>query len=552
MNILNWRLGLRLGAGFSLVLILIFMVGAASIKSLYDLRKVTKQINEEYYPTTVVANLTIRGANNNYLQTFRAVVARNEDDRKEYIRNVQTETAENISHINELKNRFTGNDNALKMIDEMIESSKTLVTSRQKVFALAESGQTDAAKDLLYKETEPATEYFVKQITDIIAYSDSLMQAGSVGVEETYRSSIWVNSVLIVISVLTGCAVAWALTRSVVRPVQEALAGIEASGRGDMTTHFRENYPNDETGSLLTGLKSTIISISRMLNQVRESAYSVSTASSQIAAGNEDLSSRTEEQASALAETATAMEQLTVTVANTAENAKHVQQLVAEGGIIMKRNREAMDATTRQMDGIYQASRKMSDIITVIESIAFQTNILALNAAVEAARAGDSGRGFAVVAGEVRGLAQKSATAAKDIKTLIEESVAQTSAGRDLISAASAVIQEMVHNAQNVDTLVNEIARATIEQSDGIRQINVAVIQLDTTTQQNAALVEESASAAQSMAEQAGLLTGMVNTFRLRENSAATTVKPKATSHSDSEGRISVQPARSTDNWETF
>ncbi|ECD2400807.1 HAMP domain-containing protein [Salmonella enterica subsp. enterica serovar Newport] len=521
MNILNWRLRTRMGTGFALLLLLLLLVSIISAVALAELRRTSNLIIDEYYPTTVLANNIIDGANKNYLLTFRAVVAHNERERNKYIDELNGQTALNVSHMEELKRRIAGNTQAEKMVDEMEDAAREVTASMQHVFAVQKSDGADAAEALLNTETIPATDNFIKQITDIIMYTDELVTAGDDEVESTYRSSLWMTGIIVALSVFLGCIIAWALTRSVVRPVQEALAGIEASGRGDMTIPFRDEYHTDETGRLLTGLKATVISISRMLSQVRDSSLSVSTASSQIAAGNQNLSSRTEEQASALAETASALEQLTATVANTAENAQHVQQLVTESGNIMKRNNEVMDATTRQMDGIHQASQRMSEIITVIESIAFQTNILALNAAVEAARAGESGRGFAVVAGEVRSLAQKSATAAKDIKALIEESVNQTEAGRELIATASTVTREMTQNAQNVGTLINEIARAATEQSDGIRQINVAVMQLDTTTQQNAALVEESASTAQSMAEQAAMLTELVNTFRLREGLTA-------------------------------
>ena len=326
-------------------------------------------------------------------------------------------------------------------------------------------------------------------------------------------------SLVALLAAIAGMLVMRAISRSITRPLAEALAGIEASGRGDMTTAFKERYHRDDVGALLTGLKSTAINVSQMLGQIRSGAGSVASAASQIAAGNQDLSSRTEEQASALEQTASALGQLTATVENTADNARQVQRLVAEGGGIMQRNTAMMQKTTEQVQGIHQSAQKMSEIINVIEAIAFQTNILALNAAVEAARAGEQGKGFAVVAGEVRSLAQKSATAAKDIKALIDASVTQAGTGRQLIEQTGAVIREMVGNAGDVERLINDIARAAHEQSDGIRQINQAIGQIDTTTQQNAALVEESASAAHAMSAQAAVMAELVGEFKLRERS---------------------------------
>lgn len=551
MNILNWKLGTRLGGGFVLLLTLLVLVSFFSITSLSNLRNTSESIVEEYYPATVIANSLIDGVNKNYTLTFKAIVTTDNNERKSILTELDKQTTINRTLMQKLKKETAGDTKAEKELDEVMASSNQLMNTRNRVFEVLNSGHAEEARHLLDTEAVPAIEDLVKQVNDIIIHANDMMKEGEDDVNQTYSSSLWLIIAIVSISLILGGLIAWFLTRTIVKPVQEALTGIEASGRGNMTTEFREAYHTDETGQLLDGLKNTITSISSMLSQVRESAISVSATSSQIAAGNQDLSARTDEQASALAETASALEQLTATVANTADNARHVQQLVCESGDIRKRNSEVMDDTTRQMEGIYHATQKMSDIISVIESIAFQTNILALNAAVEAARAGESGRGFAVVAGEVRSLAQKSATAAKDIKILIEESIAQTEAGRRLIISATSVMHEMTQNAQNVDTFINEIARAAAEQSDGISQINLAVTQLDTTTQQNASLVEESAGAARSMASQATELTRLVNQFSLREETE-TPLPPVQTPPSILSGSTHTNETRSQDNWEKF
>ncbi|OAT35112.1 methyl-accepting chemotaxis protein [Enterobacter soli] len=548
MNVFNWKIGTRLGGGFCLLLALLIMVSILSLTSLLSLRNDATAIVEKYYPTTVIANHLIDGVNKNYTLTYQAVAATDDNERKLIISELDKQTALNHELMQQLKKDIGGEGGrAEKELDEVMESSDKLVNASNHVFEALNAGHVDEAKRQLNSEAVPLSEDHIKQITDIISYSNDMMKEGHDDIIKTYSKSLRLIISMVVLSLITGSLISWILTRSILKPVQEALSAIEASGRGDMRTTFRKDYHSDETGQLLSGLKDTVVNISFMLNQVRTSALSVSAASSQIATGNQNLSARTDEQASALAETASALEQLTATVGNTAENARHAQQLVSDSSDIRKRSSEMMDNTTHQMEGIHNSTKKMSDIISVIESIAFQTNILALNAAVEAARAGESGRGFAVVAGEVRSLAQKSATAAKDIKVLIEESIVQTEVGRKLIISAASVMNEMTQNALSVDTFINEIARAAAEQSEGISQINLAVNQLDTTTQQNASLVEESAGAAHSMAAQANELTRLVNQFSLREE-----IETDATSIMRAEVKQEKKVIGQDTNWEKF
>ncbi|WP_298437165.1 methyl-accepting chemotaxis protein [Geobacter sp.] len=309
---------------------------------------------------------------------------------------------------------------------------------------------------------------------------------------------------------------AWLVASRIRRALAEAIAVSEQIAAGDLTTTI-EVKSADETGKLLTALSHMNESLSHIVAEVRGGADSIATATEQISAGNVNLSQRTEEQASALEETASSMEELTSTVKQNADNAQQANQLAVTASDVAVKGGEVIGKVVTTMEGITASSRKIADIITVIDGIAFQTNILALNAAVEAARAGEQGRGFAVVAGEVRSLAQRSAAAAKEIKALIEDSVGKVEDGSRLVTEAGSTMQEIVTSIKRVTDIMAEISAASLEQSSGIEQVNTAITQMDDVTQQNAALVEEAAAAAESLAEQAGAMVEMVSRFKLDE-----------------------------------
>jgi methyl-accepting chemotaxis protein len=315
-------------------------------------------------------------------------------------------------------------------------------------------------------------------------------------------------------AMLLAVLLAWRVTRSVTLPIAQAQRIAQAISAGDLTQHIHV-HGEDEAAELLQSLKTMQESLGRLVGQVRQSTDSISTASNEIATGNQDLSARTEQTASNLQQAASSMEQLTGTVKQSADSARQANQLASSAAEVAARGGSVVSQVVTTMNEINASSKKIADIIGVIDGIAFQTNILALNAAVEAARAGEQGRGFAVVASEVRSLAGRSADAAKEIKSLIGASVERVDAGSRLVADAGQTMQEIVGSVQRVSDIIGEITAASSEQSDGIGQINTAVTQLDQMTQQNAALVEESAAAAESLRDQAQRLASVVSTFSL-------------------------------------
>ncbi|KAA8997351.1 HAMP domain-containing protein [Affinibrenneria salicis] len=335
------------------------------------------------------------------------------------------------------------------------------------------------------------------------------------------------------ITLLLGVMIAWFIYRQITTPLNQTLALAERIATGDLTASSATPR-RDELGQLLNAMAKMNNNLHGMIDEIRIGVSHISSASGEISAGNTDLSSRTEQQAAAVEQTAASMEQLTATVKQNAENAHHANELAIEASDTARQGGKQIDNVVSTMTHIEQSSRKIADITSVINGIAFQTNILALNAAVEAARAGEQGRGFAVVAGEVRSLAQRSAQAAKEIEELIKQSVAQVSDGATLVADAGKTMQHIVNSVTHVHDIMQEISSASDEQSRGIAQVSQAIVEIDSTTQQNAALVEQSSAASDSLQEQAMLLTRAVSVFRLSRSSGDTppiSAVPAATAH---------------------
>ena len=359
---------------------------------------------------------------------------------------------------------------------------------------------------------------------------------------ELYRQMAWLAGAIGLAALVLGFALVLFIRRTV-QPLRELSEHVQAMGGGDLSRSLTSKR-RDEMGVITRSVETMRDGLARVVRGVREGTDAIATASGQISAGNQNLSSRTEEQASSLEQTAASMEELTSTVKQNADNARQANQLAVSASEVAVKGGTVVGKVVDTMASINESSRKIVDIIGVIDGIAFQTNILALNAAVEAARAGEQGRGFAVVASEVRNLAQRSAAAAKEIKGLIDDSVGKVQTGSELVGEAGQTMDEIVSSVQRVTDIMGEITAASHEQTQGIEQINHAITQMDQVTQQNAALVEEAAAAAQSLQEQAGSLVQAVSTFRLEGGSArpAARTAPEARAGEPAKAGTDVKP----------
>ena len=519
MNFKNMKMASKLALGFGLTGLILVLISTLSIVRFKSLGEtVNLVIHDRYAKVEMVfqihehQNLQARYLRNAILS------AKNPEQMESWLTKVEQEAAGNAELIEKLTPLILS-PKGLELFGQLKSFREPYALSRAELVKTLRSGKVDEATDYLLNQFQkPQLDYF-HAAEALIKYQEDLMRTDSAQMEADIANAVALTAGLTLVALGIALLISVFITRSITAPVSQAVEIATSVSQGNLSTSI-EVHGTDETGQLLTALKNMQTELVRLVRHVRQSSNTVANACAEIAQGNQDLSARTSSQASTLEETAATMEELSSQVKNNADNARQANQMAASASSVAARGGEVVGRVVDTMKEINESSRKIADIIGVIDSIAFQTNILALNAAVEAARAGEQGRGFAVVASEVRSLAGRSAAAAKEIKTLINTSVERVEHGAALVDDAGTTMTEVVSSIRRVSDLVGEISSASDEQAAGAAQIGEAVTEMDQVTQQNAALVEEMAAAASSLKGQAHDLVEVVSVFELDAQSA--------------------------------
>ncbi|MGX9696117.1 methyl-accepting chemotaxis protein [Janthinobacterium lividum] len=507
------RIGTRLAAGFALVLLLSVISTSYALYSAHVNAEATRQMMEKplakerlvsdwyvlIYSAIARTSMIAKSTDETLSSVFADTIADSTKQGSELLKKIET-----LLDSDEEKAIFKSS------IAERVkyQDAKTLVMNARK------AGNAAQAESAYRDSFAPAAAKYQNNVKALLSQQRQAIDATAQAIEEANGRSFTLLLTLCALVVALGSVCAWLITRSITQPLKAAVKVAETVADGDLRTHFG-TPASDEIGDLMRALHGMNEALRKVVSEVQTGTNAIATASGEIAAGNQDLSARTEQQASSLEETASSMEELTSTVKQNADNARQANQMAVAASGVAERGGSIVSQVVDTMGAIDTASTKIVDIIGVIDGIAFQTNILALNAAVEAARAGEQGRGFAVVATEVRSLAQRSAAAAREIKTLIGDSVEQVNNGTRLVHQAGSTMNEVVDSVRRVTDIMAEITAASAEQSMGIDQVNQAIAQMDQVTQQNAALVEEAAAAAESMQDQAARLAQVAAGFQL-------------------------------------
>jgi methyl-accepting chemotaxis protein len=513
MKLDDFKIGTRMAASYALLLILMTLLTGVGVWLLRDFGSKAQDMMSDGLTKVRIVNDWRAATELNGMRTLITITSENQAERDALAPQIK-ETSARISALQKQLDELLDDTESKALYKAIGDKRKAYIALRDQAFKLRAAGDAGQAGAIAHGDMTVAQKEYIGAIAALVEREKALAEQQAQEAEaqcaagQKVLAALWFGAVVVAV----GCTIL--STRSIAGPLGRAIGVADAVAQGRL--HSREErFARDETGQLLTALNRMTRDLYRVVSSVRDSSAAIGSASSEIALGNQDLSTRTEQQASSLEETAAAVEELTSTVKQNAENARHANQLASAASEVAVKGGDVVAQVVQTMDSIHASARKITDIIGVIDGIAFQTNILALNAAVEAARAGEQGRGFAVVASEVRNLAQRSANAAKEIKSLIEVSVREVDTGTALVGKAGATMEEIVASVGQVSAIMRDIALASGEQEAGIGQLSQAISGMDAMTQQNAALVEEAAAASEAMRQQAMQLEEAVSVFQL-------------------------------------
>jgi methyl-accepting chemotaxis protein len=555
------KISTRLGLGFGAMIALSMIVAILDIANMRNIQGELDNVVNDEYPRTVMANKIVENISAIGIFMRDSLLVEGPENIQAELDGIQEKRKSIEDNLGKLQASIT-DEKGKAMLTKVIDARARYIAYQNGFIKLQKEGKQAEAKAYFMTEAMGLQDTYIATLNELIALQSERMTAIGKNAHQQVVYGLLLIILLSLFAVASGAIIAFMVVRNIMKQMggepdyaayvvgkismgdlstelelkpgdnssllyslksmQDSLSTIlhditnvaTAMASGDLTQTIKGDHPG-VFGKVKAGVNSTVENLKELVGQIKEATDTIYTASGEIAAGNSDLSQRTEEQASSLEQTASSMEELTSTVKQNAENAKRANQLAINASEIASNGGAVVAQVVTTMNSINESSRKIVDIISVIDGIAFQTNILALNAAVEAARAGEQGRGFAVVAGEVRNLAQRSAAAAKEIKTLIGNSVEKVEGGSKLVVQAGQTMDDIVTSIRRVTDIMSEITSASVEQSDGIAQINVAISMMDEVTQQNAALVEEAAAAAESMEEQAQNLSASVGVFKV-------------------------------------
>ena len=514
MKISHLKIGTRLGLGFGIVVLMLAAVAFIAVSRINMLNGATDRILNDRFVKVSITKQMQSEVNLQARYLRNAIIgAADPAEVSSSLEKVRESSKKNIALTDKL-DKMINTPKGRELFTTMVERRDVYRKARDQSVKLLEEGKAEQAGSFVLKELRPPQNTFFDSIIAMAEFQESLMVKEGEQAEADGAQAVRWTLALSVLAAVAAVLIGVFITRSITVPVNRAVALAQTVAAGDLSSHI-EVDSTDEIGALLQALKEMNQKLNNIVGQVRISTDEIATATGEVATGNMDLSSRTEQQASALEETASSMEELTSTVKQNSDNARQANQLAVSAVEVARQGGAVVSEVVSTMGQINESASKIADIIGVIDGIAFQTNILALNAAVEAARAGEQGRGFAVVASEVRNLAQRSASAAKEIKTLINDSVEKVEAGNKLVARAGTTMTDVVTSIQRVTDIMSEITTASHEQEVGIEQINQAITEMDTVTQQNAALVEEAAAATGALEQQAAHLAEVVSVFKL-------------------------------------